>query len=121
MTPFPAPLRRFVELFNAHEFWECHEVLEVPWRAHRSEFYHGLILYASAFVHVQRGNPHGVGAQLRKARVVLEPYAPSYLGIDVAGILDHCREGETVIEDEDFPRLDLSPDHLRGDEIELTA
>lgn len=83
----PPALHNFIELFNASEFWESHEVLEVPWRENRSNFYKGLILYASAFVHLQRGNAKGVRAQLRKTQRHLKPYAPGYLGTDVAGIL----------------------------------
>lgn len=131
---FPAALRRFVELFNAEEFWESHEVLEGPWRTEESGFYHGLILFASAFVHVQRDNPHGIGAQLRKAERALEPYRPSYLGVDVDGVLEVARavgarvEGPRQEEEEagwseriSFPRLELEEDHLRGDEPELGA
>jgi len=129
-NPFPEPLRRFVELFNAEEFWESHEVLEGPWRAGRSQFYHGLILYASAFVHLQRKNAHGVGAQLRKARVALEGYAPAYLGVDVGEVLERCEAGERRVASGvgpatwagwTPPRLELRPDLLRGDEPELDA
>lgn len=123
---FPPELRRFVELFNEQAFWESHEVLEGPWRETGSEFYHGLILYASAFVHVQRGNPHGIVAQLRKAERALEPYAPARLGVDVRGILDRCRrvaarvEGRRDDPPEDwsaeipFPQLELNPTLRRG-------
>ncbi len=55
-TPFPAPLEAFVELFDQEAFWASHEVLEGSWRETDSDFYHGLILYTSAFVHVRRGN-----------------------------------------------------------------
>jgi hypothetical protein len=115
----PEPLGAFVTLFNAGAFWESHEVLEGPWRESRSGFYHGMILFASAFVHVQRRNAHGVGAQFRKARLALQEYAPAYLGIDVDALLARCRG----IPDEtwsawDVPELDLAPHRVRGDEIE---
>lgn len=55
-TPFPAPLEAIVELFNQEAFRASHEVLEGSWRETDSDFYHGLILYTSAFVHVRRGN-----------------------------------------------------------------
>jgi hypothetical protein len=130
---FPPELVRFVELFNDGAFWDSHEVLEGPWRTHRSGFYHGLILYASAFVHVQRDNPHGIVAQLRKAEEALEPYAPSWLGVDVTGILQRCREIRQRVHDRrdapprrwaqaiPFPRLALTEERLRGDEAELKA
>lgn len=123
----PEPLRAFVALFNAGAFWESHEVLEGPWRENRSRFYHGLILFASAFVHVQRRNAHGVGAQFRKARLALEGYRPAYLGIEVEALVAQCRSGEAAasrrMSDEtwsawDAPELKLAPHRVRGDEVE---
>lgn len=83
----PPSLESFVDLFNKGAFWESHEALEPEWRRTRSDFYHGLILYASAWVHQERRNPHGILAQLDKATPLLQEHAPGYLGIDVAGIL----------------------------------
>lgn len=115
-------LVRFTELFNAGRYWDSHEVLEEPWRANGSDFYHGLILFASAFVHAQRGNPHGVRAQLEKAERYLGGYRPAYLGVDVEGLLRHAADtrekaarGDTV----DYPSLILSPRRIRGDETEV--
>lgn len=121
----------FLELFNRAEFWESHEALEGPWRESGSEFYHALILYASAFVHVDRGNRHGIAAQLGKAQPLLEARRPHYLGLDVDGILEHgavCRH--IVAENREAPdeawdvliprpRLRYDPDLVRGDEPEL--
>jgi hypothetical protein len=127
----PEALHRFLELFNAQEYWESHEVLEGPWREGGSDFYQGLILYASAFVHIKRGNAHGVRAQLAKAERRLAGYRPSYLGIDVDGVLSYaarCRESvERGRDDEprswlgvaDVPRLELDTRFVRGDEPEL--
>lgn len=123
----------FLELFNRGEFWESHEALEKPWRETGSEFYHALILYASAFVHVGRGNRHGIAAQLGKAQPLLESRRPHYLGIDIAAMLEHaavCRH--IVAENRDAPdpawhvlipppRLSYDPEKVRGDEAELRA
>lgn len=131
--PLPAPLLRFVELFNGGEFWESHEALEGPWRETDSEFYHGLILYASAFVHARRGTPHGIRAQLGKAETALAPFAPAYLGVDVAGVLEHARRCRELAETRERPpdgsweealpvrRLEPDPGRVRGDEPELDA
>jgi predicted metal-dependent hydrolase len=122
---------RFLELFNRGEFWDSHEALEAAWRETGSEFYHALILYASAFVHVRRGNRHGIAAQLGKAEPLLETRRPAYLGLDVNGILEHaaiCRH--LVAENREapdhawhvlipLPRLAFRPDLVRGDEPEL--
>ena len=119
----PDPFLHFVARFNAGEFWESHEVLEEPWRADRSGFYHGLILYASAFVHAQRGNPRGVEAQLNKTERKLTPYRPVYLGLDVDQLLEHaarCRALVTAQLPVPFPSLHVDPALVRGDEPELS-
>ena len=131
LQDLPQALHRFLELFNAREYWESHEVLEGPWRERGSDFYQGLILYASAFVHAQRGNPRGIVAQLVKAERKLAGYRPYYLGVDVDGVLAHaarCRELVERRRDEearswlgvaDVPRLELDTRLVRGDEPEL--
>jgi hypothetical protein len=122
---------RFLDLFNRGRFWDSHEALEGPWRRTGSEFYHALILFASAFVHVDRGNRHGIAAQLGKAEPIFRPRAPHYLGLDVHSILQHsavCRH--IVAENHDAPDpawnvlipvpvLLFRPDLIRGDEPEL--
>lgn len=87
---WPAALSRFVELFDAGHYWQAHEALEDHWRETRSDFYQGLIIYASAFVHARRGNPRGLVRQLEKVPRYLGAYAPSHMGIDVAAILQHA-------------------------------
>ena len=141
---FPEPFLRFVTLFNAGRFWDSHEALEDAWRETGSDFYHGLILYASAFVHAGRDNPHGIVAQLDKAERALRPYPSPYLGVDVEGLLAHAdrcrrrvrereRERREALEEEEpglavpwsrtapAPRLGLDPRDVRGDEPELRA
>jgi predicted metal-dependent hydrolase len=122
---------RFLDLFNRGRFWDSHEALEGPWRDTGSDFYHALILYASAFVHVARGNRHGISAQLEKARPLLERFRPTYLGLDVDRILEHAAECRQVVaENPDapaeawpilvpLPRLTFDPSRVRGDEPEL--
>lgn len=121
-------LFEFVELFNQRRFWDAHEALEDAWRATRSDFYQALILYASAFVHAQRANEHGVVAQLGKARPKLAACRPAYLGFDVDAMLEHAGEATRVVqrgEGEDWqqrvlpPRLDIAESRVRGDEREL--
>ncbi len=121
----PPALLAFLTLFNRGEFWEGHEVLEGPWRDGRSDFYKGLILYASAFVHVHRRNPRGVVAQLRKAERHLASYRPAYLGVDVEAILAHAarciariNEGSRDWDSLLPPPLELDPARVRGDEVE---
>ena len=78
-------LERGIRLFNHHEFFECHEVLEEEWtpeRGPRRLFLQSLIHMAVAFYHEQRGNPVGAVRQLRKGLRKLAPYLPACEGID---------------------------------------
>ena len=122
---------RFLELFTRQQFWDSHEALEEAWRENGSEFYHALILYASAFVHVNRGNRHGIAAQLGKAQPLLETRRPHYLGIDVEAMLEHAMVCRHIIAENreapteawevliPTPRLAFDPQRIRGDEPEL--
>lgn len=130
--PLPSALTEFVRLFNEEAFWECHEILEGPWRKDRSPFYHGLILYASAFVHLQRRNPHGVRAQLEKALKKLAPLPDAYLGVDLDSLRQEARRIERKVPAADavrssawadaipYPVLALDPGRIRGDEAEIS-
>lgn len=121
----------YLELFNRAEYWDSHEALEAAWRETGSEFYHALILYASAFVHVQRDNRHGIGAQLGKAQPLLESRRPHYLGLDVDHMLRHAAECRQIVAENrevpagawdvliPRPRLVFDPARVRGDESEL--
>ncbi len=127
----PRELERFVRLFNREEFWASHEELEDAWRRTGSDFYQGLILYASAFVHAVRGNSHGIVAQLDKAEERLTRYRPTYLGMDVEALLDHGMRCRRIVEETRalpraerepwlaFPHLRVRRDLISGDEPEL--
>lgn len=140
-----------MRLFNEGRFWESHEALEDRWRETGSDFYQGLIIYASAFVHARRGNAHGVVAQLEKAERYLEPYRPIYHGVDLEALLTLGRRWRETVEGErpggepgsardaegraadraevalawaaslPWPRLRPEPELVRGDEPELDA
>ena len=86
----PLDVRRGAALFNAGLFFECHEYFEDVWRASRPperDFYHGLVQAAAGCYHAEKGNAHGAGVLLDKARRKLEQYPPRYLGVDVAALL----------------------------------
>lgn len=123
----PAPLLEFLELYADGRFWDSHEVLEEPWRRAGSDFYQGLILYASAWVHWERTNAHGVDAQLRKTLTRLEEYPDEYLGIDVESIRRHSTASRATVAEHPSEwsakiaplALELDPERIRGDEPEL--
>jgi predicted metal-dependent hydrolase len=93
-----AARRRGVELFNAREFYECHEVLEDVWRPLKGEerfFLQALIHFAVGFYHHQQGNQVGAEKQLGKALRKLAGYLPEFGGIDTARLY---REGHAALE-----------------------
>lgn len=136
MSDFPGPFLDFVRLFNEGRYWDSHEALEDRWRDTRSDFYRGLIIYASAFVHARRGNPNGVEAQLEKALRYLEPYPARYHGLDLDGLREeaerclervrprHREGGDDPAggwqEALSTPRLEPEAERVRGDEPELS-
>jgi predicted metal-dependent hydrolase len=105
-------LRRGIELFNAGEFFECHEVLEEAWTPERDPrrlFLQSLIHVAVGFYHCRRHNPVGACRQLRKALRKMAAYLPACEGVDTgtlyrqAGeVLARLEGGETVSE---FPEI----------------
>jgi predicted metal-dependent hydrolase len=124
MNRFPSQLEDFVARFNRGSFWESHEILEAAWRETGSDFYQGLILFASAYVHVRRANRHGVRAQLAKAVSRLGGYRPSYLGVDVDAVLDAADAARRAVDVGILPvapDLTLDPALIRGDEPELAG
>ena len=66
MTDCSAPLHpkalEGIRLFNAGEYFEAHEELELAWRAEAGEIrrlYQGILETAVTYLHVQRGNYAG--------------------------------------------------------------
>lgn len=89
----PEDLAAYLREFAAGRFFEAHEALEPLWWQRDSDpLLQGLILFAAAFVKLQRGAP--VGAARHFAAVVryLEPCAPQERGLPVAAVLAHARE-----------------------------
>jgi predicted metal-dependent hydrolase len=74
--------------------FDAHELFEELWRAAvpaERDLYQGLVHVAVATYQDGRGNAVGRTRQLEKAVRRLEPYAPSYEGIDIAGLLAWSR------------------------------
>lgn len=83
--------RRGVELFNAQNFYDAHEVWEDVWRetsGPEKKFLQGLIQVAVAFHHQSTGNTVGACSLLARARNNLVPYPEHFLGIRVTPLLE---------------------------------
>ena len=76
--------------------FSAHEVLEATWKAapaDERDLWQGLAQLCVAVTHARRGNGVGAARLVERAAGRLRPYrdAPPY-GIDVAGLLDWCRD-----------------------------
>jgi hypothetical protein len=83
-------LDAYVDLFRAGRYFAAHEVLERLWLERDGDpFLQGLIIFAAAYVKVQRGSPAGAAKHFRSALRYLRPYLPEREGFDVAAIAAH--------------------------------
>ena len=88
--PPPPELLHSIEQFNAGEFFEQHETLELLWRATPSPIrglYHGILQVGVGFHHWRRGNFHGASVLLEEGIERLRPFAPACQTVDVTALI----------------------------------
>ena len=113
--PDPDPRELFqegIDLFNAEEFFECHEVLEEVWTHSQQPdrwFLQALIHFAVGFYHHSRGNRNGTQRQLRKGVRKIQNYLPEWDGVRTADIERAVQQRLAEIEAggtfDDYPRI----------------
>lgn len=84
------------ELIVTGQPFYAHEVIEGPWHLAEPperDFWQGLAQVAVGLTHVQRGNPVGAAALLRRAAGKLRPYDDGHEGVAVARVV---REAEAL-------------------------
>lgn len=89
--PYPPQYLLGIRLFNERQYYEAHEVWEEKWQQDKGragEFYRGLIQFAVATLHWERGNVGGARTLFEEARRRMAPFAPTHQGLDVLGFLD---------------------------------
>jgi uncharacterized protein len=87
---YPEQYLQGLELFNAEEFFESHEVLEELWsetQDERKKFYQGMIQAAVALLHFGNGNLGGAKKVYLSCRKYLEAYPAHYEGMDTERFL----------------------------------
>jgi predicted metal-dependent hydrolase len=95
-TPYDPLYLEGIRHFNDCDYFESHEVWEELWTEYRGEarkFYQGLIQAAVALYHFGNGNLRGARKLHGSVHGYLEPYLPSYLGLDLVTFLrdfDRC-------------------------------
>lgn len=91
---YPEAYLEGVRLFNEREFFACHDVIEELWTdtlGPERNFYQGLIHAAVSLFHFEEGNLGGARKMFDSTNRYLEPYSPTYMGLDVAGFLKDYR------------------------------
>jgi CheY-like chemotaxis protein len=89
--PLPEGVLRGIEEFNAGQFFEQHETLELVWRAELRpvrDLYRGVLQIGVACLQVERGNAVGAVKMINRATKWLQPFRPACQGIDVDRLLD---------------------------------
>jgi predicted metal-dependent hydrolase len=90
----PEQYREGLRLFNAEDFFECHEILEELWGETQGEpkkFVQGLIQAAVALFHFGNENFGGAKKLYISASEKLQPYGDEYMGIALATFLADFR------------------------------
>jgi len=88
-----------IELFNAREFFDAHEIWEELWHETHGDsrnFIQGLIQAATALHHFQNQNLKGAKLLHTGFHELISPYPARYLGIDKKKLtedMDTCFEG----------------------------
>lgn len=113
-----------IELFNACDFFESHEVWESLWADYQGpsrKFYQGLIQVAVALHHFGNGNIRGARKLYHSSSAYLQPYAPLHMGLDLDKFLAQFRTcfEEVLASQEEFPQIEIDPERIP--EIHLVA
>jgi len=87
----PAHYLGYFECFNRELFYEAHDVLEELWLRERhgpkDGFYKGLIQFAGAFVHLQKGRLQPAVALFRLSQKYLGAYPAIFEHLNLATVL----------------------------------
>lgn len=84
-------------LARAGAYFDAHEELELAWRAcsaDERDFFQGLVHVVVSAYQTGRGKPVAAERQRLKAINRLTPFAPTYRGLDVAGLLAGLERAE---------------------------
>lgn len=88
---YPEQYLEAIRLFNEEDFFECHDLLEEIWaetQGGEKKFYQGLIQAAISLFHFGNENFGGARKLYESSRKYLEPYLPTYMGLDLQRFMD---------------------------------
>jgi hypothetical protein len=84
-----------IALFNAHEFFEAHEVWEDIWHmafGTKFEFYQGMIQCAVALEHYRRSNPRGVVSLFESYNRHFKDVPKIFMGLNIEAFLVQMKQ-----------------------------
>lgn len=108
MDPNDPRFEQAIELFNAQEFFACHDALEEIWSEtldENREFFQGLIHVAVSLFHFGEENLSGARKMHDSAVRYLSSYGSSHLGIDLMRLrteFDDCF-AELLVDHQQYP------------------
>jgi predicted metal-dependent hydrolase len=104
----------YFECFNQGLFYEAHDVLEELWLPNRNgsngPFYKGLIQFAGAFVHLQKGRLQPAAALLKLAQANLQKYPATHERLEVNDVLASIGRWLERLETNGATRIPLTPE-----------
>jgi len=109
----PPELLQGIAQFNAGEFFEQHETLELLWRDTASpvrDLYHGILQIGVGFHHWRRRNFHGACVLLEEGITRLRPFLPSCQGVDVEGLVRDATAARARL-------VELGPDRMAEEDL----
>ena len=96
----PQGVVKGIELFNAGEFYECHEQIEHEWHAERGEIrrlYQGILQIGVGFHHARNGNQRGAILLLGDGIEKVSGFLPRCRGIDTERLVKESSSNLDVI------------------------
>lgn len=97
-APLPAGIIEGIELFNAGEYYEAHEVIEHEWHAERGpvrKLYQGILQIGVGLHHTRSGNHRGAVLLLTDGIEKTVAFVPEYRGLDTARLV---REAQACLD-----------------------
>ena len=94
----PAGIIQGIELFNAGEYYEAHEVIEHEWHAERGpvrKLYQGILQIGVGLHHTRSGNHRGAVLLLTDGIEKTAEFVPEYRGLDTARLV---REAQVCLD-----------------------
>lgn len=105
----PEGLLEGIALYNAGEYFECHEVLEDIWRAEPDPvraLYQGILQIGVGFYHLGRGNWRGAVSLLGGGIEKVSRFRPRCMGVDTETLAAQARRCLDLLQQLGRERID---------------